>query len=607
MTQGIAFEKLKDTVVNENVWRVVLDFNIRGLSEEADRLETVYSIVREQFMNLSDVKHDAAYWFKDLDLELEKVRLTIDSYKVDLEGLIELLPKERVKRGLINLGGYVAKYLFGVATTDDIEATNHKVNLLHDIASNVIHSKEDQLTLLKDVNSKIGINTKSIVEVMEKLANFSANVSNSLNKTMTHWTEMYDYLIHFLYIGNEVRQLGQVTDEAKIRSVEFRQALELVKTNRLSSKLLPPNEFLPILLKIEKLLPIDLRLPVSANAEDVFLYYDLCKTQAVSTENSIRLFITIPLTSSASQFETYKIHVIPIFNPALKHWVLWKLSLDYLLISGDRQYYLPTSAFDLSKCEESVYFWCPNFASIRKNTVADCYYKLFMGIESGKQCNKVIKTDVLAPYWIRNGNDWIYSVAEPTKITLKCWNYDLSSKDHVCEIKDLEIKGSGKLTNVPRCEIFGSNFRIFHRIQGNTKYEKNVTNLHIPNFNSMIPSFDNETLTLNLDMTFDTINTLKTELGNDTVEISLEKLINRLKNTNSSIKVNYDYRIEFFVIVIISICIMFLLVVFLCCRRKERGQTLMFTRGTVNRRQPIADQPQIVLSDALRDVIYATN
>lgn len=213
-------------------------------------------------------------------------------------------------------------------------------------------------------------------------------------------------------------------------------------------------------------------------------------------------------------------------------------------------------------------------------TVADCHYKLFMGTEAGKLCNKVIKTDVLSPYWIRNGNDWIYRVSEPVKITLKCWNYDLSTNNQLCETRDVVISGTGILQNVSRCEIFGSNFRIFHKIQGNTHYVKNVTKLHIPDFNDMLQFNDNETLTFNLNVTFDSINALRSELGNDTVDISLNRLLNKLRASNSTIKVNYDYRIEFIVIVILSIFTLFLLVVFLCYRRKGRGQTPLELIGT---------------------------
>lgn len=57
---------------------------------------------------------------------------------------------------------------------------------------------------------------------------------------------------------------------------------------------------------------IDLRLAVRVDVEDLFIYYDLCRFQVVSTIYSIILIVAIPFTSSASRFETYKLHSNPV-------------------------------------------------------------------------------------------------------------------------------------------------------------------------------------------------------------------------------------------------------------------------------------------------------
>lgn len=84
-----------------------------------------------------------------------------------------------------------------------------------------------------------------------------------------------------------------------------------MKTHKLSSKLLPPSLFF-YLKNIEKLLPIDLRLAGPVDVEDLFIYCDLCRVQVVSTIYSIILIVAIPFTSSASRFETYKLHSNPV-------------------------------------------------------------------------------------------------------------------------------------------------------------------------------------------------------------------------------------------------------------------------------------------------------
>lgn len=118
-------------------------------------------------------------------------------YKNDLNDLVELLPNDRNKRGLLNVGGYALKYLFGVVTSDDLEYTNSKVSQLQDIAKAVIHSKEDQLTLLKDLNKNIGLNSKAIVEVMNKLTTFGENVTLELSNLESHWSEIFSSLYQY--------------------------------------------------------------------------------------------------------------------------------------------------------------------------------------------------------------------------------------------------------------------------------------------------------------------------------------------------------------------------------------------------------------------------
>lgn len=49
-----------------------------------------------------------------------------------------------------------------------------------------------------------------------------------------HWAQLFASLYQYLYISNEIKELGQVIDKVKLRIVEFKQGLELVKTNRLS-------------------------------------------------------------------------------------------------------------------------------------------------------------------------------------------------------------------------------------------------------------------------------------------------------------------------------------------------------------------------------------
>lgn len=45
---------------------------------------------------------------------------------------------------------------------------------------------------------------------------------------------------------------------------------------------------------------------------------------------------------------------------------------------------------------------------------------------------------------------------------------------------ELTLNESGIIKQVSKCDIYGKETRIFSRIQGNTVYKSNLTQLHIP-------------------------------------------------------------------------------------------------------------------------------
>lgn len=102
-----------------------------------------------------------------------------------MQEILKLLPSKRRKRGLINAGGYALKWLFGVAVSDDLEHVISKVEELKLISGSSVHSKQSQLTLMKDMISKIITNSKAIKEVMSKLSVYNGQ----LMATLTGYTD----------------------------------------------------------------------------------------------------------------------------------------------------------------------------------------------------------------------------------------------------------------------------------------------------------------------------------------------------------------------------------------------------------------------------------
>lgn len=595
MNQGVVFRKLKDTIISENEWKVVLDFDMWEIKKELLLLQDMsrdISFQANQSVNI---------WDEDFGYEYNRIKIGIEQYDTDINDLFSLLPGKRSRRGLVNAGGYVLKWLFGTPTSEDLEHVNNKVEELKVVSGSLVHSRENQLTIMKNMNSKMITNTRAIKEIMEKLSLSHGHLAVSLTGVENEENIMlHRSLSKHLRFTTMLRHLGQTIDEAKLRIVEFRQALELINTGRISSKLLPPHEFANTLYKVEKMLPAHLKMIIPVNIEDIFMYYSFCTVQALATKDGIRLIVVVPLGSADRQFDTYEIGTIPLYESNLNHWLKWDIKSDYLLVSKDRQYFTSIKSSTLNECKDNHFYLCPNSITVFHHTVDDCSFSLFISSDlATSQCRRILTENVTSSFWMQNGNDWIYSLKEPYKVVLNCVNNFNGSIDALQPIEHLELtlNKSGIIKQVSRCDIFGKESRIFSRIQGNVVYRSNITKLHIPNLRLLLPH-EEELLSSNKTVMFKTLEQIKNNLKDDSVNIELNKLFaeqHTVKNpiTNN----NYVYYVIMLVLVIFMNCILFGVYLIYrqmpCCRKCRSGMsTDQTTRGVtinVNDGTPLAD------------------
>ncbi|XP_039282910.1 uncharacterized protein LOC120351040 [Nilaparvata lugens] len=246
MDQGIAFEKLQDTIISENEWRIVLDFDMSEMQSEITIMGNMYDNLLV-FKNMSK-----KVCVENVEFEYDRVYGSLKSYETDVNDLFKLLPEsDRTKRGLVNAGGYMLKWLFGTPTTDDLDHVNSKVEELKELNGILLSSRQTQLTLMKDMNSKLILNTKAINEIMTKLSIAHNEFVPSDDSKLAD--DMMSQFLFVLKFTTMLRHLDQTIDEAKLRVIEFRQALELVSAGRVSSKLLAPHDFVNILGNIRML------------------------------------------------------------------------------------------------------------------------------------------------------------------------------------------------------------------------------------------------------------------------------------------------------------------------------------------------------------------
>jgi hypothetical protein len=226
--------------------------------------------------------------------KLKQVKLLLHTLDARLKDFHQVLPKLNPRIGLVNLGGYVLKFLFGTATMSD-------AHLLHDVVSDlqlknleIVQSLENHLTYVKISSTSSKINAEGI-------ANLSQVVKD---KVIQSHDELLSIARDLLWLNASL--FGQHT-LVHVRQLEFSLTQEIDKLfsstqsaiqERLSTELVNPVVFQDILRNVSLLLPEGYELVAGTNSENIRLYYERTEISVAANAHFIRLVLNIPLQTA---------------------------------------------------------------------------------------------------------------------------------------------------------------------------------------------------------------------------------------------------------------------------------------------------------------------
>lgn len=169
MNHSTVFFKTQDVILTNDIWRIVLDLDLKPYEEIIATLKEDLFLVQNQTLEFTFVN------------ELRQVDILLTTLEAKLNYLKQFLPKLDPRRGLVNLGGVILKTLFGAIVGD-----THNIRLILNVP-------------LKTANRNF---------VLYKLIAFPMPV---LNNTFVQ------YKPNYLYFGfNEIQHSHALFTEAEI-------------------------------------------------------------------------------------------------------------------------------------------------------------------------------------------------------------------------------------------------------------------------------------------------------------------------------------------------------------------------------------------------------
>jgi hypothetical protein len=178
--------------------------------------------------------------------ELSRVHDITTELDNEVQNLERLLPYNlattpRKRRGLIDFGGQVLKFLFGTATHSEVQDLQSIVSKYEDQGDDTIHALKAQLTLIRTVDKETRQNTVDLLNQARILRQIVFEVIN-VNCTLLNADDRLEAAFEIQRnISSSMRELEFTALRLQQELMQLHEGLDVTSSGRLSSVLIPPN------------------------------------------------------------------------------------------------------------------------------------------------------------------------------------------------------------------------------------------------------------------------------------------------------------------------------------------------------------------------------
>jgi hypothetical protein len=217
----VLFVKENDMIFTSDYWKIIVNFDLMPY-------EDVTTSLREDLRELKEATR------RTLPIgELRNVETALIAVENKLADLKKYLPKADKRRGFLDIGGTHLKTLFGFATVTDLSDLHAAVNDLHRKQDTIVHSTNEQVTYLKQLDGTVRFNHEAI-------ANLSATLKGIVTKVQGDLQEMALKVLRnskHIEAAEIIRQLEFALTQLELNIDELMFALQYVQLGKNPLKL----------------------------------------------------------------------------------------------------------------------------------------------------------------------------------------------------------------------------------------------------------------------------------------------------------------------------------------------------------------------------------
>ncbi len=429
LSQGVIFKLEGEKTFSDSEWVIVTDINLvktqnlmsnladwLRLKAEVPRIRSKANGTRFHSILQDSVRSRARDYATRLEIVSEQYWELSESI-----GLIT----PRKKRGLLDGGGKMLNWLFGISTTEDLEKINKKLESMSTEVSTIVHSLSDHATLVNETAWEVRETSKTLLKLDEKYTQMEKDfnvldwkLGNVVLETEKAWETYGKTDEAFRAIGNAIDWLEQFNNNLSI-------GLMAVAMERLPPSLFPPAKLKSVLDEIKKALPPGWSLTPAVQAGNLWRAYQNARVAAATVPTGLRIFIHIPVYEFPLTFSLYRVISLPKASRNGTWALKYEPLPDLLAISSDRQSFIELSNEEARPCLSPGGTICPiSRAIIRKRSKKACAVAVFLEDNNRiqRECSSVA-SPWKGPESIYLGRRrWGFSAAVPQQVVITCPN-----------------------------------------------------------------------------------------------------------------------------------------------------------------------------------------
>jgi hypothetical protein len=266
---------------------------------------------------------------------------------------------------------------------------------------------------VKKLDTVIGINCQAV-----------ANLTTIIKDNQVHSDEKFQNTtkdiawLHFAVQGQSalftaVRQTEFSLLQLTQRLDDLFDAVQCAIHGKLPIKLVKPTTLQNILRNVTLHLPEGYELMVGTRTENVHIYYDLAKVSLVANVHSIKLIVSVPLQTTNSYFDLYRIVILLQPIASNKH-VRHSIDYTYFAIQHSKRDYLLFTETDYNHCYRGSVTICPSNVPIFSAQTKTCEMSLYFQTSAiYNLCRSQLIYDPQAPFFQKFGTVWATTFQRP--------------------------------------------------------------------------------------------------------------------------------------------------------------------------------------------------